>query len=148
MVDKRNGIVLIVDDDEDFCCLMQMAFAEAQVPNPIEIIPDGAAAINHLKSLGNTPRGLPSPPVLVLLDLRMPGVSGLEVLRWMRTEPRLANVNVVVFTGMEEGAEVARALQAQPSSLRIKPSSYRDLVREAELLRDRYLVPGELKYAA
>jgi len=79
----------------------------------------------------------------------MPKLSGLDVLRSIRSEPHLANVPVIIFTGLERGEEErSNALKLGATSLHVKPSSYRELVREAQELRENYLETHELKNAA
>ena len=144
---REERLILLIDDDVDFCCLFQIAFEEARITPPIEIIHDGWAAIETLRErieggiLGAVPR-------LILLDLRMPGLSGLEVLRWIREQPALDHVAVVVFTGLEEAREHSRAISLGATALRIKPFAYRDLIKEATDLRDTYVEDSALKHAA
>src|SRR6516225_8708613 len=134
-----RGAIIIVDDDVDYCCLLQVALLEAAIANPIEMFHDGSGAINHLKELRSISTDEMNKPLLVLLDLRMPGTSGLHVLKWIRAEPFLANVPVVVFTGMEVGQELAEAMEAGATALHVKPFTYRDVVQEAQNLRDNYV---------
>ena len=145
-VREENGI-LIIDDDVDYCCLLQLAFQEAEVTNPTEAIYDGWAAVHHLAQLASGDLG-GIMPGLILLDLRMPGLSGIEVLRWTRNQYFLQATPVVVFTGLEGGNELAEAIALGASALHAKPFSYRDLVREAKELKEAYLQSHELKHAA
>jgi DNA-binding response OmpR family regulator len=140
---------LIIDDDANYSCLLLVAFQEAHVENPIAVINDGWKAVNHLKSLAaGSLSHLGNTPALVLLDLRMPKVSGLEVLRWIRSEPGLAGVPVMVFTGMEAGDEQAQAMELGATSFHVKPFSYRELVQQVASIRDCYLEPQQLAKAA
>ena len=143
---EENGI-LIIDDDVDYCCLMQLALQEAEVTNPTEAVHDGWAAIHHLEQLapGRLAGILPG---LILLDLRMPGLSGLEVLHWIRNQYFLKAAPVVVFTGMEDGKELAQVVAAGASSVHAKPFSYKELVLEARQLKEAYLESHVLRHAA
>lgn len=138
---------MIIDDDVDYCCLMQIAFQEANISRPTEAIHDGWDAIDHLRQFADGSQ-VGIPPGLILLDLRMPGLSGLEVLRWIRNQPLLTDVPVVVFTGLEACKELSEATASGATSVRAKPFSYRELVHEAAELRDTYLESHELKSAA
>jgi CheY-like chemotaxis protein len=95
-----------------------------------------------MQSVGNLTPGL------VLLDLRMPGLNGLEVLRWIRSQPFYRETPVVVFTGLEAGGDHSEAVSLGATSLRLKPFTYRDLVKEAQVLCETYLEDHALKDAA
>jgi DNA-binding response OmpR family regulator len=140
--------ILIVDDDMDYSCLVRVAFQDAHVTNPVEVLNDGWSAVKHLNTVRNAHTtdndGL---PILILLDLAMPKLSGLEVLNWIRSQPELAAIPVLVFTGIEAGTERMRAMQSGAASMYVKPSSYRELVRQIEEIRDSYLEPREVAHA-
>lgn len=144
----KLGAILIIDDDVDYSCLLQVALLEAPVANPVEVINDGCAAMQYLKTLGNDLRTASHYLALVLLDLRMPKFSGLGVLRWMRSEPYLAAVPVVVCTGLEAGDEPSQALALGAATLLEKPFCYRELLSAVRNLRDRFLSHPELRQAA
>jgi CheY-like chemotaxis protein len=144
---REDRPILLIDDDVDFCCLFQIAFEEARITPGIEVIHDGWAAVENLRE--RLESGMPGAvPRLILLDLRMPGFSGLEVLRWIREQSPLDPVAVVVFTGLEEAREHARAIRLGATALRLKPFAYRDLIKEAADLRDTFVEDGALKHAA
>ena len=132
--------IIIIDDDVDYSCLLQIAFNEVGVGNPIELIHDACVAVRYFKQFEPGAKPLREPhPALVLLDLRMPKIGGLEMLRWIRKEPRLKQMPVAVFTGVETNEELSQAMAAGASSIHVKPFSYRELVESARSLRDRYL---------
>ena len=143
----ENRTILIIDDDLDYCCLLEIAFQEAKVHNPIEVVHDGWSAVDYLQQHGM--KNLDGEVLgLILLDLRMPGLSGLEVLRWIRRQPPLVEVPTVVFTGLEAGNELSQACELGATELRTKPFSYRELIQEAKSLRDTYIEPTLVKHAA
>ena len=141
--------ILIVDDDPDYSSLLQLALQEVQVKNPIEILADGLAAVNYLKEneSSNTAE-IVRTPALMLLDLRMPGLGGLEVLRWIKTQDRLREVPVVVFTGTEQNCESSQANELGAAALHVKPFSYRELVQKIASICDDYLSAREVRRAA
>jgi two-component system response regulator len=144
---RAGHSILIIDDDIDYCCLLQLAFHEAAVANPVEAVHDGSSAVDYLRELAGGDLGRIWPG-LILLDLRMPGLSGLEVLRWIRSQPFLEDVPVVVFTGLQDGKELSQSVQLGATAVREKPFSFRALIREARELRETYLEASELKHAA
>lgn len=141
--------IVIIDDDVDYSYLLQLAFSEVGVINRIELIHDSCAAIAYFKQF--EPESLPSErasPALVVLDLRMPKIGGLEMLRWIRGEPNLMHIPVAVFTGVEAHEELSEVIAVGASSIHVKPFSYRELVESARSLRDKYLGHPALEAAA
>ena len=144
-----QGVILIVDDDVDYSSLLQAALEEAHVTNPIQVINDAPAALAYFKEMAGAPAIVAnSCPDVVLLDLRMPGLSGLELLRFVRCEPRLAGLPVIVLTGIDAGDDSRQAVESAAATLRIKPFSYGELVQLAGEIRDDYLQPKPLRHAA
>src|SRR5262249_19916480 len=103
-------------------------------------------AVRHLKETPSTEGN--GVPALVILDLRLPGISGLEVLRWIKNQLRLADVPVLIFTGVATGDELLRARELGAASLFTKPFAYGDLVRQLESIRQLYLETREFSKAA
>ena len=146
---ERRGAILVIDDDEDYSCLVEIAFQEAGVDYPMELAQDGWQAVDYLsRTAPENADATAAIPSLVLLDLRMPGITGLEVLRWIRSQPYLNDVPVVVFTGLEAGEEPSQAFDLGATSLRLKPFAYRELVEEAKHLNEMYLEAHEVRHAA
>ena len=143
-----NHAILIVDDDRDFSYLLEAAFHELEVQNPIAILEDGWAAVRYLEQTRTGDHEPIELPALVLLDLKMPRLGGFEVLRWIRRQDQLLHVPVVVFSGAEEDGEGSRAIASGAAAFYIKPFSYRELVQQVTNLRDTYLAVTHLKHAA
>ena len=81
-------------------------------------------------------------PELVLLDLRLPGMHGFEVLQWIRRQPGLAGLAVVVITGMVAPGDIRRAQELGATAFLAKPFAFAKLVEMAEQLRDNWLRPA------
>lgn len=90
-----NKLILLVEDNPDDADLTLAAFRETGFPHEIKVARDGAEALELLRSAA-------APPLMVLLDLKMPKVSGLEVLRRMKAVPALSRVPVIVLTSSAE----------------------------------------------
>lgn len=95
MTDKQ---ILLIEDNADDRDLTIRAFKKSNVPNPVAVARDGAEALTMLLGDGHGNQDL---PVLILLDLNMPKVGGLEVLRRIRADPRTRAVPVVILTSSE-----------------------------------------------
>lgn len=108
--------VVVVDDDESARVLIRRYLQRLQLANPVLTAEDGDRAVRVLAA------GAIS-PALVLLDLHLPGRSGLEVLEWMRQD-RFAEVPVVMLTGSSELADIDRAYELGISSYLVKPVGF------------------------
>lgn len=134
------GEILLADDDADFGLLLQTAFECAGIANRLIVVPDGMDAIRFLqeRSAYRSKGGLPLPS-LVLLDLRLPRLSGFEVLRWIRLQPELANLRVAIFTGSEIDSEARLARELGADAYLVKPFQFNQLVQLLEELRSAWL---------
>lgn len=113
-----SATILVVEDDENDLFLLKRAFAKAKVTNPIHAARDGEEAIAYLSGNGVPDDRL---PVLVLLDLKLPRLSGHEVLAWIRSNERVRRLPVVVLTSSDEPRDVNRAYDAGANSYLVKP---------------------------
>ena len=130
--------VLLVDDSADDVLLMQRAFKATSIGAPLVVMPGGAAAIEYLS--GNGPyadRSAHPLPVLMLLDLKMPRVSGFDVLQWLRDQPALKRLPVVVMTSSSQEDDVNRAYDLGVNSYIVKPSGLKEIGEVASQI-DRY----------
>lgn len=119
--------ILLVEDNQDDEDLALMAIEFSGVSCEVQVARDGAEALELLLGLpGGQTRELPTPPRLVILDLKMPKVSGLEVLRAMRDDPRTKYVPVVVLTSSSEIRDLADAYAFGASSYIRKPIDLED----------------------
>jgi CheY-like chemotaxis protein len=134
------GSVLFVDDDPNWVDLLRLAFDRAGIPNPVQGVPGGPEAISYLSGEGRYADRAASPlPTLVLLDLRLPGMHGFEVLQWIRRQPGLAEMAVVVVTGMEAPGDAQRAQELGATGFLAKPFSLEKLVKMAQQIQDNWL---------
>lgn len=114
--------ILLVEDNPDDEALTLRAFAQYNLANDIVVARDGAAALDQLFGAGAHP---PMPlPQLVLLDLKLPKVDGLEVLRRLRADARTALVPVVVLTSSSEDRELVESYKLGANSCVRKPVAF------------------------
>src|SRR5207237_10670820 len=98
-----QAVILLVEDRGDDVLLIQRAFKRASLNNPVQVVRDGEQAISYLAGEGIFRNRAEYPlPWLILLDLKMPRVDGFEVLKWIRSQPELRRLIVVVLTSSEE----------------------------------------------
>ena len=136
--------ILQVEDDPNDVFLFQHAMNRAGVTNPIQIATDGQEAIDYLYGDGKFADRAKFPyPCLVLLDLKLPFVMGLEVLRWIRKQPGKA-LPVVILTSSAEDADIATAYGLGANGFLTKPSEVRKLEEMVKAIRDFWLTHNVL----
>jgi two-component system response regulator len=118
---------------------LQHAMKKAGVANPVQVASDGQQAIDYLKGAGKfADRELFPVPCLVLLDLKLPYVMGLDVLRWIRKQPGTA-FPVVMLSASAEDADIATAYRLGANAFLTKPSEASKLVDMAKAIKDFWL---------
>jgi|SRR5664279_2822817 CheY-like chemotaxis protein len=137
--------ILYVEDEESDVMLLQHVLAKTGIHNPLQTVKDGKEAKDYLA--GNPPfgeRGLHPLPGLVLLDLNLPYWSGFEVLEWIRQQPQLRRLPVLVFSSSSRPDDIARAYDAGANAYLVKPNALADLTAMALALRDFWLLQNRL----
>ena len=133
--------LLLVEDDDDHAELVKRCFAENQVANTMRRVKDGEEALSYLFRGGQYADAAKSPtPNLVLLDLRLPKVDGIDVLKAIKASERLRNIPVVVLTTSNSERDVALAYAGHANSYLVKPAGYQEFAEMIEALRRYWLV--------
>ncbi len=121
--------ILLAEDDPNDVLLLQRAFQKAGLREQLKIVRDGEQAIEYLAGRGNyADRNRYPLPFMLLLDLKMPGTDGFEVLQWLRAEPSLKRLLVVVLTSSNLQADVDRAYDLGANSYLVKPVEFDQMV--------------------
>jgi CheY-like chemotaxis protein len=128
-----TGMILVAEDNKNDAFLLERACRKAGIDAILNFVSDGQQAVDFLSGQGEGSRL----PQLLLLDLKMPLMDGFDVLRWLRAQPGLKRLLVVVLTSSGEQKDIDRAYDLGANSYLVKPSSYEGLVDCAKLL-DRY----------
>ncbi len=121
--------ILVVEDNPNDLNLILRAFKESRLTDSIKVVRDGAAALDFLfgKDTLTHPR-LANLPRLVLLDLKLPKVGGLEVLERIKADPRTRSISVVVLTSSSQERDVAECYQLGANSYILKPTEFRQFM--------------------
>jgi CheY-like chemotaxis protein len=140
-----NGVnavpILYVEDEEADVVLLRHVFQKTGIPNPLQAVKDGKLAKDYLA--GNPPyddRQQYPLPGLVLLDLNLPYWSGFEVLEWIRRQPQLRRLPVVIFSSSNRPDDIARAYDAGANGFLVKPNALADLRCLVLAVRDFWLL--------
>jgi CheY-like chemotaxis protein len=132
-----SGAILLVEDSEDDVFFMERAMKAAGFRGDIHVAKDGQVALDYLGGTGGYADRKTHPlPSLVLLDLKLPHVLGLDVLKWIRTRPELQALPVVVLTSSGERSDLERAYRLGANSFMVKPSDTDDLGGLAKCVTD------------
>ncbi len=133
MNDVSQATLLIVEDDANDRFLIERAIRKSQIANPLRMVEDGDQVIDYLSGEGRFADRAAYPlPILVLLDLKLPRRSGIEVLKWIRSTRHFLTLPVVVLTSSPESADVRRAYQAGANSYLVKPVAFEGLHKMIE----------------
>jgi two-component system, response regulator len=128
-------IVLLVEDNPDDEELTKIAFESSNLLNELIVVHDGAEALDFLFATGAyAGRDLEVTPQVVLLDLKLPKVSGLEVLRRLRADERTRTLPVVVLTSSKQDEDVVRSYELGANAYVRKPVDFREFSEAARQL--------------
>ena len=144
MINFTHYTILLVEDDPNDVFLIQRAFRKANLANPIQVMNDGEAAVQYLS--GQEPyadRDRYPLPMLMLLDLKLPRRSGLEVLEWLKQQPKLKRLPVVVLTSSREHTDLNRAYDLGANSYLVKPVAFDSLLNMVQTLNQYWLIINE-----
>ncbi|HEY9861059.1 MAG TPA: response regulator, partial [Candidatus Obscuribacterales bacterium] len=135
MMPSMSGGVLLVEDDPNDVLLIQRAFTKANLQVPMQVVDNGEAAVSYLSGAGDySDRDQHPLPILVLLDLKLPCRSGHEVLAWLRQQPGLKRLPVVVLTSSQEMGDIDRAYDLGANSYLVKPVAFNALIEIVKTL--------------
>lgn len=142
-MDKHT--ILLVEDDSNDVLLIRRAFRQASLDHlDLQVVADGDAAIQYLSQAEPyTDKVQYLPPSLVLLDLKLPRRSGLEVLAWLRQQPYLKRLQVVILTASCENPDIEQAYDLGANSYLVKPINFKDLVSMVTTLHLYWLTLNE-----
>ena len=124
MNETREVVILIAEDDPGHARLIEKNLSRAGLHNPIHRFDNGQAVLDFLFCRGPAPHRAGDMAYLLLLDIRMPKVDGIEVLRQIKADPELRKIPVLVLTTTDDPREVERCHAIGCSSYIVKPVDY------------------------
>ena len=135
--------ILLVDDSPRDTELALDALAQHNLANEVVAVRDGVEALDYLYRRGQFADRADGQPAVVLLDLKMPKVDGIEVLRQMKSDPDLKIVPVVVLTSSREGLDLARSYELGVNAYIVKPVQFQEFVEAVKQVGAFWAVVNE-----
>jgi CheY-like chemotaxis protein len=132
--------LLVAEDDANDVFFLKKAFQQAEIQNPLHFVHDGQEAIDYLAGIGKfCDRDQYPLPSLLILDLKMPRKTGMEVLKWLGEQPELRRLPVVVFTSSAHQKDVERAYDLGANAFVVKPSTNSRRIELARVIKGFWL---------
>jgi CheY-like chemotaxis protein len=132
--------ILLVEDNDDDVFLMRRALKAAGIANPVQLVEDGQQALDYFRAKTQGQEGEESQlPAIVFLDLKLPVLTGLEVLDWIRNQPFAQNIAVVVLTSSNEPSDLKEAYRLGANSYLVKPPTAEQLQDLAKAFKWNWL---------
>lgn len=136
----HDACILQVEDDENDVYFLHHAFKKAGITNPVRVVSDGEQAIEYLKGAEPFADRAEYPlPSLMLLDLKLPRMSGLEVLKWLRGQPAFRTMVVIVFSSSCNPEDVERSYGLGANGFVVKPLDLEQRLEFAKVLKTWWL---------
>lgn len=140
----EQSLILLADDSAEDTFIIREAFERAHVPNPLYSVSSGEEAVAYLKGEGRYSNREEYPlPDLFLLDLKMPGMDGFDVLRWIRQQSGMGSMRVVVLTSSDALQDVNQAYRLGANSFMVKPADFENFVELGKALQKYWLHHSE-----
>jgi two-component system response regulator len=139
-----NSVILLVEDNASDEKLTRLAFKDCGVTNTVVVVRDGAAALEYLFATGAyASRDAAVLPRVILLDINLPKIDGLEVLRRLRADPRTALVPVVILTSSKQDEDVLRGYELGANAYVRKPVEFAEFAAAAKTVGLFWLLLNE-----
>jgi CheY-like chemotaxis protein len=140
----KNGTILLVEDNPDDVALTERALKKARIANSVVVARDGPEALDFLFGTGPyAGRDTDIMPEVILLDLKLPKMDGLEVLRRLRADQRTKLLPVVILTSSKEDQDLTRSYELGANSYIRKPVDFKQFVKAVQDLGLYWLVLNE-----
>jgi CheY-like chemotaxis protein len=137
------SLILVADDDQNDVFFLQRAFRRVGLEHELVHVADGQEAVDYLTANSTDKPESRRVPDLLLLDLKMPKMTGFEVLSWLQTQPRLGSLRVIVLSGSNQPRDMEQAKNLGAHDYYVKPVEFDDLMKFVQEVDKRWLsVPG------
>jgi CheY-like chemotaxis protein len=145
-MNTRELVILLAEDDEGHAYLIRQNLEEGGIVNRIVHVADGQEALDYIQCTGAYAGRIPNGPLLLLLDINMPRVDGVEVLRRLKSDPAFEPIPVIMLTTTDDPREVKKCYELGCSSYVTKPVDYEkftEAIRRLGLFLSIVQIPRE-----
>jgi CheY-like chemotaxis protein len=132
---NKDEIILLIEDDRVDIMTVQRALKKNKISNPLHIARTGLEALNMLRG-DNGVEKISLPPALILLDLNLPKMSGIEFLSELRSDPELKELHIIVLTSSDEPKDRSAAFKYDVDDYIVKPHSFAEFTRAIATILD------------
>jgi CheY-like chemotaxis protein len=137
----KEFIILIAEDSEDDVVLLRRALEKAEIKNPVQVVPTGEQVIAYMEGKGTYGnRNIYPLPALLILDIKMPKLNGLEVLHWISEHPQFKVVPTIIFTSSNRDHDICKSFELGAHGYFVKPSSLAETENIFRTIRDYWNV--------
>jgi len=137
---NKEPLIMLIEDNEMDIVLTRDAFQQAHLGNPIQVAKTGEEALEYLLGKGEyQDRGTYPLPELILLDLKLPGIHGLDVLKQIKTHPKLKRIPVIILTSSAEERDRALGYDLGVNSYLVKPISFEGFLQVVGTIKEYWL---------
>jgi len=141
---KNLKIILIADDDPKDVELTLEALSDYNLANRIVVVKDGVEAMEYLRCEGKYKQRPPGNPAVILLDIKMPRMDGLEVLQAIRSDARLKMLPVVILTSSREEQDLIRTYELGVNAYVVKPVDFKNFIESVKQVGVFWAIINEL----
>jgi len=142
-MNDANQTLLLVEDSEDDVFFMRRTLKKARIHLPLQVAVDGQQALNYLSGTGKSSDRAQYPlPCLMFLDLKLPYLSGLDLLSWLRDQPLISQLPVIILTSSSEDRDRQRAEELRAKAYLVKPPTAEMLLKAIQHLPQLQPVPA------
>lgn len=143
-MEDSSYTILLVEDEENDAMLVKMAFKKNNILNPVQWVKDGLEAITYLNGEGVYANRAVYPfPEVLILDLKMPRMNGLELLAWIREHPEFRVIPTIIMTSSRQDPDIEKAYTLGANTYMIKPSSFDELAKMVKLAHEYWAVSAK-----
>jgi len=136
--------ILLVEDEEAHARLTERAIRKAGNANRMHVVPDGEQALDYLHNRGkySDPKKYPRPG-LILLDIKLPGIDGIEVLKQIKADPILRQIPVIMLTTSEREEDIAESYRHYANSYLTKPVGFKEFEEKVRQIDNYWMLDNE-----